>query len=233
MPMIEPPALPLGPPVVDRIPAGTLLWRVHSKKYLANQRNPTPAPTVPGGGRFDSLAGSYPEHGLGQSEEGALAEAVFRDLPLDGRPRIIPAAAWRPLEISGLETTRDLQLTCCHGPALSRLGQDSWLTRCDPEHYVRTRRWAAAIRSWQPKVDGLSYRCRNDEDQLALVLFGPAGAGCLTASQPRDHRGLWLRNRRLTWSNMWRGCIQLPSRSSTRMWWARTTTFNNHRGRRS
>src|SRR5664279_4253186 len=84
MPMIDPPALPLGRPVVDRIPAGTLLWRVHSKKYLANQRNPTPAPTVPGGGRFDSLAGSYSYSYFGHSEEGALAEAVFRDLPLDG-----------------------------------------------------------------------------------------------------------------------------------------------------
>ena len=184
MPMVDPPAVPLGPPVVDRIPAGTLLWRVHSKKYLANQRNPTPSPTIPGGGRFDSLDGSYSYSYFGRSEEGALAEAVFRDLPLDGRARIIPAAAWRPLMISGLETTRDLQLTCCHGAALSSLGQDSWLTRCDPEHYVRTRRWAAAIRSWQPKVGGLSYRCRNDEDQLALVLFGPAGAGLFDSITP-------------------------------------------------
>ena len=177
MPKIDPPAAPLGPPVVDRIPAGTQLWRVHSEKYAATQRNPTPAPAVPGGGRFDSLDGSYSYSYFGQQAEGALAEAVFRDLPLDGRPRIIPAAAWRPLLISTLETTRELRLTRCHGAALSGLGQDSWLTRCDPENYVRTRRWAAAIRGWQPRVDGLSYRCRNDEDQLALVLFGPAGPG--------------------------------------------------------
>src|SRR5664279_5542149 len=69
MPKIDPPAVPLGPPVVDRIPAGTLLWRVHSNKYLANQRNPTPSPTIPGGGRFDSLDGSYSYSYFGQSEE--------------------------------------------------------------------------------------------------------------------------------------------------------------------
>jgi hypothetical protein len=152
--------------------------------YQAHQRKPTASPTIPGGGRFDSLDGSYSCSYFGQSPEGALAETVFRDLPLDGTPRIIQKARWRPFLISQLETTRDIELTCCHGPALSSLGQDPWLTKCEPRHYVRTRQWAAAIRGWQPDADGLSYRCRNDEDQLAVVLFGPPGAGLFDCIEP-------------------------------------------------
>lgn len=32
---------------------------------------------------------------------------------------------------------------------------------------------AAAIRDWTPDTQGLTYRCRNDNDRLAAVLFGP------------------------------------------------------------
>lgn len=56
------------------------------------------------------------------------------------------------------------------GPALSQLGQDTWLTKCEPNKDVLTRRWAAAIAGWAPEAAGLAYRCRHDEDSLAWML---------------------------------------------------------------
>ena len=173
MPDIDPPATPPGEVQIDLVPVGTPLWRIHGPNYQATQMNPVPRPTELAGGRFDSLAGDYSYLYLAGDLDGAMAEAIFRDLPLDGRPRRILKAAWSGLRVSELVVTRTIAMAACHGAALAHLGQDLWLTTCDPVDYVKTRRWAAAIRRWAPDTDGLLYRCRNDNDRLAAVLFAP------------------------------------------------------------
>src|SRR5699024_8803829 len=67
------------------------------------------------------------------------------------------------------EVRADIAVAQLHGPHLSAIGQDLWLTKCDATHYVRTRRWAAAILA-ATDVSGLAYRCRHDEDRLAWML---------------------------------------------------------------
>ncbi len=59
MPAASPPPDLTGAPVLVTLPAGAELWRIHHNKYAANAMNPTPQPTIPGGARFDSLAGDY------------------------------------------------------------------------------------------------------------------------------------------------------------------------------
>ena len=101
-----------------------------------------------------------------------MAERVFCDLPLDGRARMVPKRTWAELAVSELVVTADMDTTACHGAALSHLGQDPWLHNCEPRRYLRTRTWASAIRDWAPDASGLIYRCRNNNDRLAAVLFG-------------------------------------------------------------
>lgn len=186
MPSILPPDEPPGDVQIEVVPAGTSVWRIHGAAFAAHQMNPTQQKTELDGGRFDSVDGDYSYLYFAGDPEGAMAERIFRDLPLDGRPRWIPAVTWAGLLLSELIVTRDLDMASCHGAALAHLGQDLWLTTSDPAEYVTTRTWASAIRGWAPDAEGLTYRCRNDNDRLAAVLFAPIDqqfADCLTVTR--------------------------------------------------
>ncbi|WP_342661327.1 hypothetical protein Rruber_05077 (plasmid) [Rhodococcus ruber] len=172
MPNIEPPAGALPRPAHRTpLPAGTTVWRVHSTHRAAHVPNPTPQPDQFAGGRFDSLDGSYAYLYLADSPDGAIAETLCRDLPLEpGIARIVPAAAVRGRTLTALTVTRTLTVAALHGPHLSAIGQDLWLTKSEARHYVTTRRWAHAVLAADPTLDGLAYRPRHNEDTLAWVL---------------------------------------------------------------
>ncbi|MEP9382457.1 hypothetical protein [Nocardioides sp. KR10-350] len=82
-----------------------------------------------------------------------------------------------------------------------------WLTKCEADNYMTTRRWAAWLLDELPDVAGFEYRCRHDEDRLAWVLYNDTlggrsvrAAGALRASvadtRPLDSgSGLLLLNR--------------------------------------
>ncbi|QDQ98419.1 RES family NAD+ phosphorylase [Tomitella fengzijianii] len=172
MPAIPPPAGGLSSPAhVEQLAAGTRLWRIHSARRGAAEPNPT-TPKQGAGGRFDSDDGSYAYLYAGDSHEAAIAEALCRDLPLGGAPRIVPAAMLRNRLLTALEVIEDLQVASLRGPHLSAIGQDLWLTESEAVDYPLTRRWAAAILEATPAV-GLAYRCRHDEDRLAWILTAP------------------------------------------------------------
>ena len=176
MPAIEPPAAPPGTPVLSVLPAGTVCRRVHFETYPADMFNHTPSPSHLQGGRFDSLDGAYGYLYLGDSDESAIAETLCRDLPLDGSARIVPRSNIRHRRLTSVVTEADLIVVSLHGAALTQLGQDLWLTKCEASDYELTRRWAAAIRSWQLDAVGFEYRPRHDEDRLSWVLFEDADA---------------------------------------------------------
>ena len=137
--------------------------------------NPTAAPSALGRSRFDSLDGSYAFLYAGESPDAAIAETLCRDLPLGGSARIVPLRRVEGRVLTQLEVTRDMSVVSLHGPNLTQVGQDLWLTKSEPFDYVVTREWAAAIRRWLPRAEGFIYRCRHDEDLHAWVLFtGPA-----------------------------------------------------------
>lgn len=144
---------------------------------------PDPAPDDPVlGGRFDArhhgVAYLYAAH----AEEGALAEALVRDLGYTATgARPLPPARVRGRVSSALTCAREVRLVVVHGAGAQQIGQDDWLTRCDETNYPVCRRWAEAIRGWRPDVDGLTWRSKRDREQRVRVLWGPtatAAHGC-------------------------------------------------------
>ncbi|MDI9919002.1 RES family NAD+ phosphorylase, partial [Rhodococcus sp. IEGM 1379] len=126
--------------------AGTRVWRVHSTRRSTLAPNPTAQPDELSGDRFDSLDGVFAYLYIADSPGGAIAETICRDLPLDPTvARIVPASAVTGRTLTALRVTRTLTVAALHGPRLSAVGQDLWLTKCEARHYVTTRRWVAAI----------------------------------------------------------------------------------------
>ncbi len=187
MPATEPPAEGPGRPVTTKVPAGSLLFRVHRDTRRPYEFNPTvrraagPEDVVEGG-RFDSDDGSYAYLYAAFTEEGAFAESFARDLDYTlAGPRPLPRARVAGMVVSTIFVVRDLELVETQAAAAQQLGQDDWLTTSDEGAYPLTRRWARAIRGWVPSSDGLEWRSKRDPNQRVLVLWGdPARAanGC-------------------------------------------------------
>lgn len=170
MPPLSPPQECPGIPNLAVLHAGTQVWRVHAEDRIPDASNTT----VPGpgrGGRFDSDDGFCAYTYLGADENAAIAETLCRDLPFDGRPRMVPRIKLANAMLSSLTVSEDLNVVSLCGADATQVGQDVWLTSCDPDQYPLTRRWAAAIRSWVLSADGLVYRCRHDQNRLAWARF--------------------------------------------------------------
>lgn len=163
-----PAALPAA--LLTTVPAGTSVWRIHSATRGAADLNPTPRPRVRAGGRFDSMDGSYAYLYIGDSPAAAVAETLCRNLPVDQSPRLIPRAQVSGRVLSELRTTRPLRVVDLTGTGAARINAGVWLTKCDPSGYLHTRRWAAAILAANPRVDGVQYRPRHDENTLSWML---------------------------------------------------------------
>ena len=174
----DPPVTLPGTPKVELLRAGTVLRRVHST-FAADAFNPTAQPSKLAGGRFDSLDGGFRYTYLGADDDGAIAETLCRDLSLDGAARVVPRKRLVGRRITSVEVLRDLNVLVLHGAALTQVGAGLWLTKSDADQYEATRAWAARLLELLPDIDGFQYRCRQDEDRLAWVLFddSPIGTG--------------------------------------------------------
>lgn len=172
MPNIEPPDGGLVRPAHQAVlAAGTRAWRVHGARRPAAAMNPTAQPDALGGGRFDSLDGGYAYLYVADSEDGAIAETLCRDLPLDPSvERIVPTSAVAGRVLTALTVVSDIMVAALHGPHLSAIGQDLWLTKCEARQYVTTRRWAAAVFQADAGLHGIAYRARHNEDCMAWML---------------------------------------------------------------
>jgi hypothetical protein len=191
-------------PLLVTLREGTVLWRLHSGEYAPTAFNPTvrPPPGTGGlvvGGRFDATPGDpFAYLYAGGDTVAAVAETLLRDRPASPRPYRIPRARLRNLELSRLRVGGPPSLVKLHGNGLPAVGQsDNWLTSCGAAEYPRTRRWAAAIRSWAPGASGLVWRPRHDDDRLAYVFFEDrCPPGTLTVEETlavdRPGRGLSL-----------------------------------------
>ncbi len=138
--------------------------------------NPTPAGAA--GGRFDSADGSYHYSYFGEDISTCIAETYCRSLPLDDHlPRILRKAKLAGRVLSQVTVTDDVPVALVHGSHLAAIGQDTWLTKCDPVDYRTTRDWAAAILHGTDGVLGIKYRARNDEDKFSVVMAIKPNAG--------------------------------------------------------
>lgn len=164
------PPTPLPRASIVTVPADTPVWRIHNSNRGAAELNPTARPRARVGGRFDSLDGSFAYLYLGDSPAAAVAETLCRNLPVDQSPRLIPRAQIRGRVLSELRTTRPVRVVDLTGTGATQINAGVWLTKCDPSGYLHARRWAAAILAAHPGIDGLQYRPRHDENNLAWML---------------------------------------------------------------
>jgi hypothetical protein len=153
------------------------LWRVHDRRFGARDCKPSRALSPYEGGRFDPVEPEGPGVlYLAEDEACAVAESFLRLLPISApAPRQLPRKVLQDRNLSKLlpqpPLTGPVLLELSGGAALSQVGQDSWLTKCDPREYPATREWGRALRRWAPWAQGFTWRSRLDEDRRAFVLF--------------------------------------------------------------
>ena len=199
-PNLPPPPSFEGAPRPLLLSAGTVLTRLHHAAFDVAAFNPIVARDTLEGGRFDGT----PEDPYGflyaaSDDATAVAEALLRELPIDERGgRLLQRRRLNGLRIGWLRTTRDLELVSLRsGLDLAALGQDAWLTVAPAAEYAMTRRWAAAIRTWDTKAAGLSWRSRREPDGIAYVFFADRCPDAALA-ELRDGTPLPLGDRDLT-----------------------------------
>jgi hypothetical protein len=184
---VKPPAGYAGTPELTTLRAGTVLFRVHQKRFGADAFNPVPSHRYYGGGRFDATDDdTYPYLYAGETVDVAVAETLLRDLsPNDTGTRQLPMARAAGRRISAVEVTADLELVSLRtGTDLGAVAQDTWLTTCDPRDYPQSRHWAHWIRIHATSAAGYVWLSRREPGTSAYVLFGdrvPSGTMATSA----------------------------------------------------
>jgi RNA polymerase sigma factor (sigma-70 family) len=157
------------------VPAGTILWRVHTSKLRSNAFNPVPADIHFGGGRFDPTASDeFPYMYAASSQTSALAEALLRRMPFSEKgERVLPRAAVRGRQLAAVELTADLTLLSLLTPAdRAAISQDEWIVQAGPASYPQTRDWGRWLRAKAPWAQGFAWPSPWDTGERLVVLFG-------------------------------------------------------------
>lgn len=163
-----------------RVPAGTVMHRVHLSSYLATQFNPTTL----GNARFspikDAAGVAIPTLYAGSTFECATMETVFHDVPFAPGLKTYPKSRLGGHRHSRVELTAELKLVDLTNKALRLLGVTrGQLIDTEKDQYPFTRQWAETIHAQRADAQGLYWVSRQDDTAVAIVLFGdriPAGA---------------------------------------------------------
>ncbi|MCW2133406.1 RES family NAD+ phosphorylase [Arthrobacter sp. VKM Ac-2550] len=160
----EPPD-PFVPHAVS-LPAGTVLYRVHSNRFGSTDFNPGPK----GPGRFHFFGfPTVPVLYAASTEIAAVAETLLRDIPLSGGNLLYPVYGDRVL--SALYLLEDMNLAAFSGMGLRVLGVEArQLTDTPGENYPQTRKWAEAAHT--AGFQGIEWMSRQDNRDRAYVFFG-------------------------------------------------------------
>jgi hypothetical protein len=107
------------------------------------------------------------------TDEAALAETLLRGLDANDRgSRLLIRERWHPRQLSRVSTTAELTVvTLKSGADLGAIGQDTWLTMCDPDDYPQTREWAHWLRRVDPGAQGIVWLSKREPGVPVLVLF--------------------------------------------------------------
>lgn len=171
----EPPDFATRKPRLYSWPSGEVLYRVFDTKWASTSFHPGMSPPeVKTRFAFFSDAGgktvgvAY----AAESEEGAICETVFHDVPLRRTPRQILASRLTPLALAALRPLRALSLVELLGSGLTRVGvRADQLTATGPTSYPRTVAWARALHGALPAADGLVWMSCRFNTAKAVVLF--------------------------------------------------------------
>jgi hypothetical protein len=114
--------------------------------------------------RFDDPDREFGVCYFGLTADAAFAEAMLRR----PRVRLISRAFVDERGLSEFSPTRLLRLVRLHGPGLAQIGATADIAS-GPHDIART--WSRALWGQPSQPDGIEYRCRHDDDQLAVALY--------------------------------------------------------------
>jgi hypothetical protein len=129
--------------------------------------------------RFDDPRQEFGVCYFGQSREAAFAETMLRR----PRVRLISRAFVDERAMSEFSQARFLRLVPLHGAGLALVGITADVASGPHE---RAHLWSRACWDHPSRPDGIEYRCRHDDDQLAVALYDRAA----NALQPPRTRPL-------------------------------------------
>jgi hypothetical protein len=108
-----------------------------------------------------------------QDDAGAIAESVFRPVPVGTAVRQVGRARLVPIMISTLASGRTLRLASLHGNGFRRVGASrAQLIDSEADQYPALASWGQALHDCPAKPDGIVWRSRHYDDSYAFVLFG-------------------------------------------------------------
>lgn len=168
----DPPDFSGLPPLVETWERGKPLVRVYAYAH-------PPTAFRAGGthGRFhpfQNAAGEIvPVLYASDMDDGAISEAVFRDVGAGGGIQAVAEVRLTTLSLVSLRPKRDLQLASLAGHGLRRYRvRPRDLTDTPPITYSKTALWAKAMHRALPPVDGIQWMSRQFNTARAVVLFG-------------------------------------------------------------
>jgi len=168
-------SVPAPPPGLECnvlvLPAGTELYRIHSRDRRAHEFNPGF-----GSSRFAPFTSAgiqVPTMYTATSFGCAAYESVFHDIDPAARFKTIPMSKVEELAGSRIEIDRDLKLARLFEPDLNTWGMTRQsLIDTPPSSYPSTRAWAQAIHDADSTLDGMIWTSRRFDEEKCLILFG-------------------------------------------------------------
>jgi hypothetical protein len=158
-------------PLIDEWDAGRAIVRCHDTRFGATEFNRTASE-----GRFRPVRARGRIVGTiycAQDDAGALAESVFRPVPVGTAVRQVGRARLVPIMISTLASGRTLRLASLRGNGLRRVGASrTQLIDSEADQYAALAAWGQALHDCPAKPDGIVWRSRQYDDSYAFVLYG-------------------------------------------------------------
>jgi hypothetical protein len=145
--------------------------RCHDSRFGASEFNRTRSE-----GRFRPVRSKgriVPTIYGAEDDAGAVAEQVFRAVPVRAPVRQVRRARLVPVMISTLACTRTLRLAALHGSGLRRLrATRAQLIDSGSDEYPALASWGQALHDCPAEPDGIVWRSRHYDDSYVLMLFG-------------------------------------------------------------
>jgi hypothetical protein len=158
-------------PLIHKWEAGRAIVRCHHTRFGAGEFNRTASE-----GRFRPVRSRGRIVGTvygAQDDAGAIAESVFRPVPIGSAVRRVARARLAPIVISTLAARRPLNLASLHGNGLRRVGASrAQLIDSEADQYRALAAWGQVLHDCPTMPDGIVWRSRHYDDSYTFVLFG-------------------------------------------------------------
>lgn len=151
---------------IAEVPAGFILCRIHRTAAGVLYFGPRTDPRQRG--RWDAPDDGYGVCYLAHRGHTAFSETLLRELD---REEVSESGDLAPRSLARIQVNRTLLLARMHGPGLRQMRATTAVVQGS---YDVTWAWSHALHEHPDHVDGIVYRPRHDDDELAVALFDRA-----------------------------------------------------------